>query len=208
MEMFFQAVHQQASYRADGTNPDLETYISMRRETSGCKPVFDLIEYSLDLELPEEVAEHPVILALNQSANDLVTWSNVSATSLPLPTPPVLRKEHQDLFSYNVEQARGDMHNMICVFMVNDGLTLQQSVDHIGDLCKQTIDSFVENQKRIPSWGDSIDRDVKLYVRGMQEWIVGSLHWSFMTKRYFGDNGGTVKATRIVDLLSRVKASA
>lgn len=85
MEMFFQAVHQQASYRADGTDPDLETYILMRRETSGCKPVFDLIEYSLDLELPEEVVEHPVILALNQSANDLVTWSNVSATSLPFP---------------------------------------------------------------------------------------------------------------------------
>jgi hypothetical protein len=100
------------------------------------------------------------------------------------------------------------MHNMIWVFMISDGLTLQQAVDHIGEMCKQTIDSFIENQKRIPSWGDSIDRDVKLYVRGLQEWIVGSLHWSFMTKRYFGDKGGTVKATRIVDLLPRVKASA
>jgi hypothetical protein len=60
-------VHQQASYRADGTNPDLETYMLMRHETSGCKPVFDLIEYSLDLELPEEAVEHPIILALNQS---------------------------------------------------------------------------------------------------------------------------------------------
>jgi alpha-muurolene/germacrene-A/gamma-muurolene synthase len=89
MEMFFQVVHQQASYRVDGSNPDLETYISTRRETSGCKPVFDLIEYSLDMELPEDVVEHPVILALNQSANDLVTWSNLSATSLLFPTPPV-----------------------------------------------------------------------------------------------------------------------
>jgi hypothetical protein len=100
------------------------------------------------------------------------------------------------------------MHNMICVFMVYDGLTIQQAVDCIGEMCKQTIDSFIENQKRIPSWGESIDRDVKLYVRGLQEWIVGSLHWSFMTKRYFGENGGTVKANRIVDLLPRVKAQA
>jgi Terpene synthase family 2, C-terminal metal binding len=99
MEMFFQAVHQQASYRSDGTDPDLETYIAMRRETSGCKPVFDLIEYSLDLELPEEVVDHPIILALNQSANDLVTWSNVSAPSLPLLTPPVLRKERIRIYS-------------------------------------------------------------------------------------------------------------
>jgi hypothetical protein len=88
MQKFFEAVHQQASCRADGIVPDLDTYIEMRRETSGCQPVFDLIEYSLDFELPDDVIEHPVIKALNQGANDLVTWSNVSAAlSLPLPTP-------------------------------------------------------------------------------------------------------------------------
>jgi hypothetical protein len=91
--------------------------------------------------------------------------------------------------------------------MINDGLSLQQAVDRIGEMCKQTIDTFVENQARVPSWGDcSIDRDVKLYVNGLQEWIVGSLHWSFMTTRYFGDNGGMVKATRIVELLSQETA--
>jgi hypothetical protein len=79
METYFQAVHQQASYRGDGTIPDLEAYISERRDTSGCKPAFDLIEYAFDMELPEYVIEHPVMLALNQSANDLVSWSNVSA---------------------------------------------------------------------------------------------------------------------------------
>jgi hypothetical protein len=79
MQMFFEAVQQQALYRSDGIVPDFDTYIEMRRETSGCKPVFDLIEYSLDLELPDAVVEHPVIVALNNGANDLVTWSNVSA---------------------------------------------------------------------------------------------------------------------------------
>jgi hypothetical protein len=97
---------------------------------------------------------------------------------------------------------------MICVFMINDGLNLQQAVDRIGDLCKQTIDTFIENQARVPSWGDDVDRDVKLYVNGLQEWIVGSLHWSFMTTRYFGDNGGAIKATRIVELLSQKIAKA
>jgi alpha-muurolene/germacrene-A/gamma-muurolene synthase len=87
--------------------------------------------------------------------------------------------------------------------MMHDGLSLQQAIDCIGEMCQQSMDKFVENQKRVPSWGDSIDRDVKLYVRGLQEWMVGCLNWSFVTKRYFGDNGGTVKATRIVDLLSR-----
>jgi hypothetical protein len=204
MQMFFQTVHQQAFYRADGIVPDLETYIEMRRDTSGCKPVFDLVEYSLDLELPDDVIEHPVIVALNQGANDLVTWSNVSAT-LPPPRPYANEKDDQDLFSYNVEQSRGDTHNMICVFMIHDGLSLQQAVDRVGEMCKQTIDAFIENQTQVPSWGDGVDRDVGLYVNGLQEWIVGSLHWSFMTTRYFDDNGGSIKATRIVDLLSREK---
>ena len=33
--------------------------------------------YALDIDLPDFVVEHPVIQALNQGANDLVTWSNV-----------------------------------------------------------------------------------------------------------------------------------
>ena len=206
MHFFFEAVRQQAECRADGSIPDLDTYIWMRRETSGCKPVFDLIEYSLDLELPDAVVEHPVIVALNNGANDLVTWSNVSVpVSLLSPIPIcqwLTRSAQQDIFSYKVEHARGDNHNMINVFMAKDGLTLQQAVDRIGDMCKQTIDTFVENQAQVPSWGDDIDKEVKLYVNGLKEWIVGSLHWSFMTARYFGDNGAAVKATRIVELLS------
>lgn len=68
----------QANDRDNGVIPDLESYIDIRRDTSGCKPVFDLIEYSLGIDLPDYVIEHPVIKALNQGSNDLVTWSNVS----------------------------------------------------------------------------------------------------------------------------------
>ena len=82
MQTFFQAMHQQVFYHADGIVLDIETYIEMRRDTSGCKPVFNLVEYSLDLELPDNVIKHPVIVALNQGANDLVTWSNVSPPPL------------------------------------------------------------------------------------------------------------------------------
>jgi hypothetical protein len=37
-----------------------------------------LVRYALGIDLPDFVAEDPVIEALNQYANDLVTWSNVS----------------------------------------------------------------------------------------------------------------------------------
>ncbi|KZT69831.1 terpenoid synthase [Daedalea quercina L-15889] len=179
--LFFEAVQIQTADRDNGVTPDLESYISIRRDTSGCKPSFDLIEYAMGLDLPEYVVEHPIIKALNQAANDLVTYV--------------------DIFSYNVEQSRGDTHNMIPILMTHRNLTLQQAVDYVGDLCRDQISSFMENEKRIPSWGQDVDREVAVYVKGLRDWIVGSLHWSFMTERYFGKAGFEVKKSRFVELL-------
>lgn len=44
MDFFFQSVTQQATDRAAGVIPDLESYIALRRDTSGCKPCWALIE--------------------------------------------------------------------------------------------------------------------------------------------------------------------
>lgn len=83
LELFFEAVNVQAADRDSDVIPDVEEYINVRRDTSGCKPVFDLIEYALRIDLPDDVVNHPVIKALNQGTNDLVTWSNVSRPSIP-----------------------------------------------------------------------------------------------------------------------------
>lgn len=87
--MFFQAVTQQSLDRDNGIVPDLESYISMRRDTSGCKPVFVLMEYAAQIDLPDEVVEHPIIRDMEDATNDLVTWSNVSLLySIPDPHAP------------------------------------------------------------------------------------------------------------------------
>nr|BBH51502.1 putative sesquiterpene synthase [Clitopilus sp.] len=182
MDFFFQSITEQALDRKNGVIPDLESYITLRRDTSGCKPCWALIEYAYNLHIPDEVMEHPLILSLGEAANDLVTWSN-------------------DIFSYNVEQSKGDTHNMIPVVMNQEGLDLQSAVDFVGQMCKQSIDRFVEDASNLPSWGPEIDRDVAVYVNGLADWIVGSLHWSFESERYFGKTGLEVKATRVVELL-------
>ncbi|KAJ7137913.1 terpenoid synthase [Mycena epipterygia] len=182
LQMFFEAVHVQAEMRDTGIIPDLESYIALRRDTSGCKPCWALIEYGLDIDLPQFVVDDPVVMALNQSTNDLVTWSN-------------------DIFSYNVEQSRGDTHNMIIILTKYHGHTLQTAVDYVGELCRLTIDTFQRDRASIPSWGPEIDAMVERYVQGLEAWIVGSLHWSFMTQRYFGKSAADVKRTRFVSLL-------
>jgi hypothetical protein len=81
MDLFFIAVAQQASDRANGVIPDLESYITIRADTSGCKPCFALHEFAAGVDLPDEIAEHPIIKALEDACNALVTWSNVSLRS-------------------------------------------------------------------------------------------------------------------------------
>ncbi|KIJ61808.1 hypothetical protein HYDPIDRAFT_95823 [Hydnomerulius pinastri MD-312] len=184
LEFFFQAVNQQAKDRANNHIPDLESYIALRRDTSGCKPCWALIEYANNLDIPDEVMDHPILRSLGEATNDLVTWSN-------------------DIFSYNVEQSKGQNHNMIDVVMNEQGLDLQSAVDFVGEMCRQSIDRFVEDRNSLPSWGPKIDKDVATYVDGLANWIVGSLHWSFDSERYFGLNGREVKRTRVVTLLPK-----
>lgn len=79
-------------------------------------------------------------------------------------------------------------------------MSLQEAVDFVGDLCKKSIDRFTEDRARLPSWGPEIDEQVQVYVQGLADWIVGSLHWSFDSERYFGKKGLQVKESRTVEL--------
>ena len=198
LELFFQAINTQATDRANGFIPNLESYISLRRDTSGCKPIWALIEYAYNLNIPDEVMDHPLICSLGEAANDLVTWSNVSHVSVcRLPSLMIF----QDIYSYNVEQSKGDVHNMINVVVNEQGLDLQSAFDFVGDLCKHSMDRFIECRKQLPSWGPEIDRDVAIYADGLEHWMVGCLHWSFDTERYFGTHGHEIKKTKVITLL-------
>jgi len=89
---------------------------------------------------------------------------------------------------------------MIAIVMHHHGMTLQEAVNFVGDLCGKSVDRFTEDRARLPSWGPEIDAQVQVYVQGLADWIVGSLHWSFESERYFGKKGGQVKKDRIVEL--------
>jgi len=44
---------------------------------SGCTLILD----AYNLNIPDEVMDHPVLRSLGEATNDLVTWSNVSEVS-------------------------------------------------------------------------------------------------------------------------------
>jgi len=75
MEVYFDAQCQEADSKEI---PDLDSYIRFRRDSSGCNPCFTLIEYANGLDLPDEVFEDPIVRTLQETTNDIVSWSNVS----------------------------------------------------------------------------------------------------------------------------------
>ena len=89
---------------------------------------------------------------------------------------------------------------MIVIMMHQHGMVLQEAVDFVGNLCKKSIDRFTENMTLLPQWGTEIDAQVQIYVQGLADWIVGSLHWSFNSERYFGKTGLEIKKSRVVEL--------
>ncbi|KAG2073063.1 terpene synthase, partial [Suillus decipiens] len=185
-ELFFTAVAKQVDDRAKGNVYNLESYITLRRNISGLKICFPLIEFVARIDLPNEVMSHPVVMALEVAANDHVAWSN-------------------DILSYKKEESRGDAHwhNIVAVLMHDRGLDLQSAIDYAGQMCKDAIQRFDSNRDILPSWGEEVDRQVVIYIEGLQNWMVGSLHWHFDSPRYFGKDRHAVKRDRVVKLLPK-----
>ncbi|KAG2098250.1 isoprenoid synthase domain-containing protein [Suillus discolor] len=184
MDLWFISAAKEVENRAKGHINDVESYIELRRDLSGCKACFAFTEFACQIDLPDEVVSHPVIIALEEAANDFISWSN-------------------DIFSYNLEQFHHSTNNSVAVLMVKQGLDLQGAIDYCGRLCNISLQRFEENRANLPSWGEEIDKDVAKYVEGLQNWITGTLQWSFESARYFGKDAHIVKQNRIVKLLPK-----
>lgn len=77
MHRYTRAVYDQVLHRAAGGLPDMNSFIEMRRNTSALRPIWALVEFALDVDIPTEVITHPLLLSMGDHANDLVSWVNV-----------------------------------------------------------------------------------------------------------------------------------
>ena len=75
---YFDAVITEADDRIKDNVMTLEQFIVERRENGGVRPFFDLIEYALKLDLPDEVFEDEALMRIENAGIDGVVWANVS----------------------------------------------------------------------------------------------------------------------------------
>ncbi|KAK0458907.1 terpenoid synthase [Desarmillaria tabescens] len=177
------AVCRQAEDRDCGRTRNLSDYLELRRGTIGVRPSFDF--FILTDDVPDEVVKHPQVEKLVQAAIDMTIIAN-------------------DVYSYNVEQSRGDdAHNIVAVTMMDKGLDIQGAMDYVGRRYHQIARTFIDDMKHVPTFPGQIGRILREYVFGLGIWVTTNIEWSFAGERYFGNAGPSIKVHRRVELLPK-----
>ncbi|KAF9002080.1 isoprenoid synthase domain-containing protein [Cyathus striatus] len=119
------------------------------------------------LNLPDEVIFHPAVVSLNDIANDIIGLVN-------------------DMHSYRVEHARDlRVHNAITVIMAERNMDIQDAFNWLGNYINQLASQFCTEMKLLPTWGESIDGQLSIYIDQIGQWVRGNDDWSRESRRYY-----------------------
>ena len=108
------------------------------------------------------------------------------------------------MYSFNVEQARGDSHNLIVSIIHTLSTELTGAFDWVAAYYRDISTEFLTiYHDQLPTFTPEVDDQVKKYMEGLGHWVRGNDAWSFETERYFGKFGEDVRVGRRVLLLER-----
>ncbi|KIY61575.1 terpenoid synthase [Cylindrobasidium torrendii FP15055 ss-10] len=179
------SMSEEARDREDHRVRSVEEYMRLRIRTVGVIPTLDLLLF--DIEIPEDVLDHPTMSKLRLLAGEIICLEN-------------------DLYSYQREVATGDpMHNIVDVAMQVHGMHVQDAIDWVAKKVTDRMAKYLKLSKEI-FWDDrSLDTQVRIYISGMANWITGNQCWSFEGQRYFGKDVEKVRKERKVMLTNERK---
>ncbi|KAF9021649.1 terpenoid synthase [Hymenopellis radicata] len=177
---YARTVGKEAELRERGEILDIRSYSAFRREIGGVKPCFDLVEYCLDISLPQDVFEDPVFVSGYTAAMDHIGCAN-------------------DLYSYNVEQAKHlDGVNIITVIMKAKGLGLQAAVDFLGGYCAALVGQWQTARDTLSGRPGEKYSDAVRVLDAFGDWMRGNIVWSFATERYFGARATEIRKLAVL----------
>ena len=105
-----------------------------------------------------------------------------------------------------MEKSRGlELHNSVELVMNEQKIDVQGAMNWIECYALRVHDSFLQNVADLPSWGEDVDRRIRIYIDGLGQWVRGNDDWTFESRRYFGDKGLEIQKTRLMTLLPATK---
>ncbi|KAI3393167.1 hypothetical protein diail_4655 [Diaporthe ilicicola] len=181
-QSYFNGILNQVEQQSSGRSltRDIDEYVAMRRGTIGADPTIALLEYGEGIELPAEPFEHPSFREFMVVGTDLTWLAN-------------------DIMSFRKDLELGVDHNLISLLM-EQGRTMQEAVDRIGEMINDCYRRWYKALLELPIFGEEVDREALRFMDACRNVALGSLHWSFQTGRYWGDEGDVLRKTRIMHL--------
>ncbi|TCD60657.1 terpene cyclase [Steccherinum ochraceum] len=166
VESWMKSQVEQAQLRFDNNIPSVEDFILLRRRTIGGEIVEAMVEYSLDIKIPEWVWDHPILVGMSHAVIDVMTWPN-------------------DLISFNKEQSDNDYQNLVVCVMLQHNTDLQGAVDIVTKMLAQRVADYANLKKQLPSFGPEIDGELARYLTALEQYTQGTVVWYYDSPRYF-----------------------
>ncbi|MFI6104832.1 germacradienol/geosmin synthase [Streptomyces sp. NPDC051310] len=162
-------LHNQAQHRV----PDPVDYIEMRRRTFGSDMTMSLARLRHEDGLPAELLRSGPVRNLENAAQDYATMLN-------------------DLFSYRKEiEVEGEVHNGVLVVQTFFDCDYPAGVAIVDDLMRGRLRQFLHVKKNeLPVLAEQFGLDesgrgaLDAYVRELEDWLAGILHWHRSVRRY------------------------
>ncbi|MFN8568275.1 MAG: hypothetical protein U0Z44_12335 [Kouleothrix sp.] len=171
LQQFYQSILEvfdswvwEATNRARGTKPDLETYLRMRPSTGALPPYLHFLALTDQVFLPRKVHEHPYVYQLTLMANNIICWSN-------------------DLFSFDKERHEGELHNLVLILQDHMQLSLQASAQHVAQLHNAEVEAFLNLAAHVHAFSD-LNANLNQYVALLRNWIRANMNWAAISGRY------------------------
>ncbi|KAF9811098.1 hypothetical protein IEO21_06675 [Rhodonia placenta] len=182
-EGYLKSVVEQAQDREHNRIRSIAEYFDVRRLTVGARPSYALME--LGMNIPDEVWEDPAMEIMAVCVTDMIILDN-------------------DMLSWNVEQSRGDdAHNIVRIVMEAKKTDVASAMKWVEDYHSLLKKTFLDVYKSVPSWGPEVDAQVQEYARGLGNWVICNISWSFESARYFGKEGRRIREERVVAILDK-----
>ncbi|MFJ5552372.1 germacradienol/geosmin synthase [Streptomyces sp. NPDC093225] len=154
--------------------PDPVDYAEMRRRTFGCAMTMFMARLGHEGKgVPTELFGDGVIRSLENAASDVGAMIN-------------------DLYSYEKEvEVAGELLNHVLVAQTFFGIDYERAVPIVADLVRRRTEEFVhvrDNQLPLLYEDNGLDAPSRAaldaYVRELEDWMAGLLHWHASTQRY------------------------
>ncbi|KAI0079068.1 terpenoid synthase [Panus rudis PR-1116 ss-1] len=182
VESWMKSQVEQAASRADNLLPSVEEFIVLRRRTIGGEIVEAMVEYSLDLQIPEYVWEHPILDGLSKAAIDIMTWPNK-------------------------EQSDNDFSNLVFCVMLEQDVGLQRAIDIVTAMLARRVQDYADLKKQLPSFGPEVDSELAKYFKALEHYVQGTVVWYYESPRYFRGMDVSNKKDMVIPVYERTVQS-